>query len=33
VSFLIRDCDGNRFYISRAATDQAQRAVDATTAR
>ena len=32
VSFLVRDLDGNRFYVSRAATDQAQRAVDATAA-
>ncbi len=32
VSFLIRDLDGNRFYISRAATDEAQRAVDQTAA-
>jgi catechol 2,3-dioxygenase-like lactoylglutathione lyase family enzyme len=28
VSFLVRDLDGNRFYISRAANDEAQRAVD-----
>ncbi len=33
VSFLIRDLDGNRFYISRAATEEAQRAVEATATR
>jgi catechol-2,3-dioxygenase len=33
VSFLIRDLCGNRFYISRAATEKAQRDVDATAAR
>ncbi|MEY2425695.1 MAG: Glyoxalase/Bleomycin resistance protein/Dioxygenase superfamily [Actinomycetota bacterium] len=33
VSFLVRDPDGNRFYVSRPATDQAQRAVDATSRR
>jgi catechol-2,3-dioxygenase len=32
VSFLTRDLDGNRFYISRAATDQARRAVENTAA-
>ena len=33
VSFLIRDPDGNRFYISRAATAEAQQAVETTTAK
>ncbi len=33
VSFLIRDLDGNRFYISRPATAQAQGAVEETAAR
>ena len=32
LSFLIRDLDGNRFYISRAATEQARRAVEETAA-
>ncbi len=31
VSFLLRDLDGNRFYISRAATDEAQRAMQEAT--
>ena len=33
VSFLVRDLCGNRFYISRAATDRARRAVDETSTR
>lgn len=33
VSFLIRDLDGNRFYISRAANEKAQRDVEQTAAR
>jgi catechol-2,3-dioxygenase len=33
VSFLARDLDGNRFYISRAAHPEAQRGVDATAVR
>jgi catechol 2,3-dioxygenase-like lactoylglutathione lyase family enzyme len=28
VSFLVRDLDGNRFYISRAATEEARRSVE-----
>ncbi len=33
VSFLVRDLDGNRFYISRPATEPAQRAVEVTSSR
>ena len=32
VSFLTRDLDGNRFYVSRAASDQARRDVEDTAA-